>query len=55
MKEISSLTIFSESLQVNETYQFIVKMINQQNSSLQSFGYLFFEVKHHQSLIILIK
>jgi hypothetical protein len=40
----SSVKILPESLKSNQTYQFMVHMINQKNPSLQSIGYLDVEV-----------
>jgi hypothetical protein len=51
----SSLTIFSSSWELNETYQLMVQMIHRQNSSLQSIEYLTIKVENNQPPIILIK
>ena len=51
----SSVKIFSHSLKSNQTYQFMVHMINQENSSLQSIGYLFVQVENINSQIIIIR
>ena len=41
----SSLTILAKSFEANQTYQLMVKMINQKDSSWQSVGYLTVEVR----------
>lgn len=41
----SSLTILSNSLQSNRTYQFMVQMENRQNSSRQATGYVLVNVE----------
>ncbi len=51
----SSLTIFSHSFELNETYQFMLQMINHENSSVQSIGYLIVKVENIQSPLIMIK
>ena len=51
----SSVTIFSRSLAFNYTYQFMVQMINQQNPSLHSIGYLFVRVESMPSPMIIIR
>ncbi|UJR19400.1 hypothetical protein I4U23_022530 [Adineta vaga] len=50
----SSLTIFNKSFEFNETYQFLIEMIHHQNSSLQSFAYLFVEIVNMTSSNIII-
>jgi hypothetical protein len=50
----SSVEIFAESFKSNQTYQFLVHMMNIENSSLQSIGYLFVEVENLTSPIIII-
>ncbi|UJR18997.1 hypothetical protein I4U23_022127 [Adineta vaga] len=50
----SSFTILSGSLQYNRTYQFMVKMENRQNSSLQATGYVLVKVEDTRPNMILI-
>ncbi|CAF4116785.1 unnamed protein product, partial [Adineta steineri] len=50
----SSLTILSDSLQSNETYQFMVYMTNRRNSSLQATGYVLVKVEDAYPQMILI-
>ncbi|CAF4063852.1 unnamed protein product, partial [Adineta steineri] len=50
----SSLTILSDSLQSNETYQFMVYMENRRNSSLQATGYVLVKVEDTYPQMILI-
>ncbi|CAF4038351.1 unnamed protein product, partial [Adineta steineri] len=50
----SSLTILSDSLQSNETYQFMVYMTNCRNSSLQATGYVLVKVEDTYPQMILI-
>ncbi|CAF1149550.1 unnamed protein product [Adineta ricciae] len=50
----SSLTILSNSLQSNRTYQFMVRITNRQNSSLQSTGSLLIKVEQLSSPLVLI-
>ncbi|CAF1362531.1 unnamed protein product [Adineta ricciae] len=50
----SSLTILSNSLQSNRTYQFMIHMKNRQNSSLQATGYLLVQIVDRSSQTILI-
>ena len=50
----SSLTILSNSLQSNQTYQFMVIMKHRQSSSLQATGYLLVRVDNtHPEMIII--
>jgi hypothetical protein len=51
----SSLTIAAKSLQLNQIYQFMIQIINQQDSSLQFIGYLFVKIEYIQSPMIIIK
>ena len=48
----SSLTIFAGSLQSNQIYQFKVYLVNRQDSSLQSIGYLLVQVQDTRSHLI---
>ncbi len=50
----SSITIQSNSLLSNETYQFMVYMENRRNSSIQATGYLLVQVDdtHPQMIVI---
>ncbi|CAF1074084.1 unnamed protein product [Adineta steineri] len=50
----SSITILSHSLQPNQTYQFMVQLINRRNSSIQSTGYLFVQIVDNHPDTILI-
>ena len=50
----SSLTVFSHSLQVNRTYQFMVRMENRRNSSLQATGYSLVRVSDARPQMIAI-
>ncbi|CAF3732096.1 unnamed protein product, partial [Adineta steineri] len=50
----SSLTILSNSLQSNRTYQFMVYMENRRNSSLQATGYVLVKVEDTHPQMILI-
>ena len=51
----SSVTILTKSLQLNQTYQFMVQIINQRDPSLQSVGYLFVTIVQIQSPLIVIR
>ncbi|CAF1248689.1 unnamed protein product [Adineta ricciae] len=51
----SSVTIFHNALQLNQTYQFMVQMLHRRNFSLQSFGYLIVQVENLQSPVIIIQ
>ncbi len=50
----SSITIQSNSLLSNQTYQFMVYMENRRNSSIQATGYLLVQVDdtHPQMIVI---
>ncbi len=50
----SSVTILAGSLASNQTYQFVVNMVNQQNSSVQATGYLLVQVEDRISPMIII-
>ncbi|UJR11342.1 hypothetical protein I4U23_015523 [Adineta vaga] len=50
----SSLTILSDSLRSNQTYQFMVYMENRYNSSLQATGYVLVKVEDTRPYMILI-
>jgi hypothetical protein len=50
----SSLTILSNSLQSNRTYQFMVQMVSRRNSSLQATGYVLVNVVDTRPQMILI-
>ena len=50
----SSLIILANSLQSNQTYQFRVVMTSQQNSSVQSTGFLLVQVVDKQLQLIVI-
>ncbi len=50
----SSLTILSDSLQSNRTYQFTVQMENRRNSSLQATGYVLVNVVDTRPQMVLI-
>ena len=50
----SSITILSQSLQSNRTYQFMVHMENRFNSSLQATGYVLVKVEDTRSQMIVI-
>ena len=50
----SSATVFAGTLQSSRTYQFMVRMIQRRDSSLQSFGYLTVQVESTQSSTIVI-
>jgi hypothetical protein len=50
----SSLTILANSLQSNQTYQFMVYMQNRQNSSVQATGYLLVQVVDTQPQLVVI-
>ncbi|UJR16871.1 hypothetical protein I4U23_003769 [Adineta vaga] len=50
----SSLTILSNSLQPNRTYQFMVYLQNRQNPSSQATGYALVKIDNQQSQMILI-
>ena len=50
----SSLTILANSLQPNQTYQFMVIMENRINTTLQATGYLLVQVEDTQSELIVI-
>jgi len=41
----SSVTILAGSLASNQTYQFVVDMVNRQNSSIQATGYVLVKVQ----------
>ena len=49
------MTIFAQSLPINQTVQFMTHLIHRDNSSLHSFGYLLVEVIHIQSPIVTIR
>ncbi len=51
----SSVTIFAESFQINQTYQFMVQMIDRHNSSDGFIGYLIVKIQRIQSPIIIIR
>lgn len=51
----SSLTIFGKSFEANRTYQLMVKMINEKDSSWRSVGYLTVEVKVFYCPVIQIR
>ncbi|CAF1691071.1 unnamed protein product, partial [Adineta ricciae] len=50
----SSLIISAGTLATNETYQFMVRMTNRDNSSVQTFGYLLVQVDRINSPMIVI-
>jgi hypothetical protein len=50
-----SVTIFSKLFQLNQSYQFMVHLINRQNPSFQSIGYLFVKIENIQSPLIMIR
>ena len=50
----SSITILSQSLQSNRTYQFMVYMENRQNSSVQATGYLLVQLDNAQTQLIAV-
>lgn len=50
----SSVTIFSNSLAVNQTYQFMVVLDNLQNHSRRANGYVLVEMKAHCPVMIAI-
>ena len=50
----SSLSILSGSLQLNQTYQFMVSMENLLNSSIQATGYLIVTIVDDYSQLISI-
>lgn len=50
----SSLTILSNSLQSNRTYQIMVQMENRQNSSQQATGYVLVKVENTRPQLIAI-
>lgn len=47
----SSVTIFARSLKANETYEFMVELIDRYNSSFKSVGYLTVDVRRIEILI----
>ncbi len=51
---MSSLTILSNSLTPNQTYQFMVYMENLRNSSIRATGYLLVQVDNTQPQLIVI-
>jgi len=51
----SSVTILANSLQSNETYQFMVMMTSGQNESVQAKGYLLVQVVDQQPQLIIIR
>ena len=51
----SSMRIFAESLSVNNTYQFLVEMINRYDSTRRSIGYLLVQIESIQSPTIIIR
>jgi len=51
----SSLIIFAGSLSINETYRFVVNMINRQNSNLQANGSLLVKISDRNLPIIAIE
>ena len=50
----SSLMIRGGSLRPNQTYQFMVRITNRQNPSIQSTGYLLVEMKFNDLPLITI-
>ncbi len=50
----SSVTILAESLASNRTYQFVVDMVNRQNSNTQATSYLLVQVQDQVSQMIAI-
>lgn len=50
----SSLTILANSLDSNQTYQFMVRMENRQNASAQATGYLLVRTVDTQPQLIII-
>lgn len=50
----STVRIIAESLQMNETYQFLVEMVNRHDATRRSIGYLTVEVENIQSPRIMI-
>ena len=50
----SSLIIRADSLQANQTYQFMVYMENRQNSTLQATSYVLVQVVDTQPQLIVI-
>ena len=50
----SSVIILSKSLQSNRTYQFMVRMKNLRNSSIQATGYVLVKVEDTRSQLIVI-
>lgn len=50
----SSVTITAGSLTPNQTYQFVVYMINRRNSSLQATGYVIVKVEYTKPQLIAV-
>jgi len=50
----SSVTILAGSQTCNQTYQFMVLMVNRQNSSYKATGYLLVQVEDTNSSIIAV-
>ena len=48
------MTILSGSLEINQTYQFLVVMINRRNGSHQATGYLLVKVEDTKPQLIAI-
>lgn len=50
----SSLTILANSLMPNQTYQFMIRMKNRQNPSIQVEGFLLVQVIETPSQLVLV-
>lgn len=50
----SSVTILAKSLESNQTYQFMVRMTNRINASLQATGYVLVRVEDTQPQLVVI-
>ena len=50
----SSVTILAKSLESNRTYQFMVRMTNRINASLQATGYVLVRVEDTQPQLVVI-
>lgn len=49
------MRIFARSLSINETYQFLVEMINRNDPTRRSIGYLLVQIEEIQSPLITIR
>lgn len=49
------MRIFARSLSINETYQFLVEMINRNDPTRRSIGYLLVQIEEIQSPLIPIR